>query len=179
YTKIGFAGNVEPSFVIPSVVAVNESFLNQSEGRNMGNYIAQYNAGIMADLDFFIGEEAVSQSRASGIYNLSYPIQHSQVHIYYACELIVCLQVTNWDTMEKFWQQCIYNYLSCDPEDHYFLLTESPITFPEDREYMGEIMFETFNVPGLYIALQPVLALSAGCSAPKVSCVYTEDLKMG
>ncbi|URE29642.1 Actin [Musa troglodytarum] len=78
YTKIGFAGNVEPSFVIPSVVAVNESFLNQSEGRNMGNYIAQYNAGIMADLDFFIGEEAVSQSRASGIYNLSYPIQHSQ-----------------------------------------------------------------------------------------------------
>lgn len=48
----------------------------------MGNYIAQYNAGIMADLDFFIGEEAVSQSRASGIYNLSYPIQHSKVHIY-------------------------------------------------------------------------------------------------
>ncbi|CAL9152837.1 actin-related protein 3-like [Musa acuminata AAA Group] len=153
YTKIGFAGNVEPSFVIPSVVAVNESFLNQSEGRNMGNYIAQYNSGIMADLDFFIGEEAVSQSRASGIYNLSYPIQHSKV--------------TNWDTMEKFWQQCIYNYLSCDPEDHYFLLTESPITSPEDREYMGEIMFETFNVPGMYIALQPVLALSAGCSTPK------------
>lgn len=48
----------------------------------MGNYIAQYNSGIMADLDFFIGEEAVSQSRASGIYNLSYPIQHSKVHIY-------------------------------------------------------------------------------------------------
>lgn len=100
-------------------------------------------------------------------------------HLDYACELIVCLQVTNWDTMEKFWQQCIYNYLSCDPEDHYFLLTESPITSPEDREYMGEIMFETFNVPGMYIALQPVLALSAGCSTPKVSCVYTEDLKMG
>ncbi|KAG6520364.1 actin-related protein 3-like isoform X2 [Zingiber officinale] len=152
YTKVGLAGNVEPSFSIPTVVAVNESFLNQSDGRNMGNYLAQYNAGIMADLDYFIGEEALSLP-TSGVYNLSYPIQRSKV--------------TNWDTMEKFWQQCIYNYLNCDPEDHYFLLTESPITSPEDREYMGEIMFETFNVPGLYIAVQPILALSAGCSTDK------------
>ena len=25
---------------------------------------------------------------------------------------------------------------------------------PENREYTAEIMFETFNVPGLYIAVQ-------------------------
>ena len=71
--------------------------------------------------------------------------------------------------MERFWQQCIYNYLRCDPEDHYFLLTESPLTPPESREYTGEIMFETFNVPGLYIAVQPVLALAAGYTTSKVS----------
>ncbi|XP_042379639.1 actin-related protein 3-like isoform X2 [Zingiber officinale] len=152
YTKVGYAGNVEPSFSLPTVVAVNESFLNQSNGGNIGNYLAQYNTGIMADLDYFIGDEALSLP-SSGVYNLSYPIQRSQV--------------TNWDTMEKFWQQCIYNYLNCDPEDHYFLLTESPICSPEDREYMGEIMFETFNVPGLYVAVQPILALSAGCSTDK------------
>ncbi|XP_074580582.1 actin-related protein 3-like isoform X1 [Curcuma longa] len=152
YTKVGYAGNVEPSFSLPTVVAVNESFLNQSDGHNIGNYLAQYNTGIMADLDYFIGEDALSLP-SSGVYNLSYPIQRSRV--------------TNWDTMEKFWQQCIYNYLNCDPEDHYFLLTESPISFPEDREYMGEIMFETFNVPGLYVAVQPILALSAGCSTDK------------
>ena len=45
--------------------------------------------------------------------------------------------------MEKFWQQCIFNYLRCDPEDHYFLLTESPLTNPENREYTAEVMFET------------------------------------
>ncbi|CAM8919247.1 unnamed protein product [Rhodiola kirilowii] len=73
-------------------------------------------------------------------------------------------RVDNWDAMERFWQQCIFEYLRCDPEDHYFLLTESPLTAPESREYTGEIMFETFNVPGLYIAVQrPVLALAAGC----------------
>jgi actin-related protein 3 len=71
--------------------------------------------------------------------------------------------------MERFWQQCIFNYLRCDPEDHYFILTESPLTAPETREYTGEIMFETFNVPGLYIAVQPVLALAAGYTTAKVS----------
>jgi actin-related protein 3 len=29
-------------------------------------------------------------------------------------------------------------------------------------------MFETFNVPGLYIAVQPVLALAAGYTTTKV-----------
>ncbi|URD91104.1 hypothetical protein MUK42_27196 [Musa troglodytarum] len=77
------------------------------------------------------------------------------------------LRVENWDAMERFWQQCIFNFLRCDPEDHYFLLTESPLTAPESREYTGEIMFETFNIPGLYIAVQPVLALAAGYTTSK------------
>ncbi|XP_029122347.1 actin-related protein 3 isoform X2 [Elaeis guineensis] len=153
YTKMGFAGNVEPCFIIPTVVAVNESFLNPSRSSSKGNWLAQHSAGVMADLDFFIGEEALSRSRSSSTYNLSYPIHHGQVE--------------NWDTMERFWQQCIFNYLRCDPEDHYFLLTESPLTAPENREYTGEIMFETFNVPGLYIAVQPVLALAAGYTTSK------------
>lgn len=153
YSKMGFSGNVEPCFIIPTVVAVNESFLNQSRSSNKANWLAQYSAGVMADLDFFIGEEALSHSRSSSTYNLSYPIHEGQVE--------------NWDTMERFWQQCIFNYLRCDPEDHYFLLTESPLTAPESREYTGEIMFETFNVPGLYIAVQPVLALAAGYTTSK------------
>lgn len=151
---MGFAGNVEPSFIAPTVVAVNESFLNQSRSSTKSNLLAQHNASVMADLDFFIGEEAFARSRSSSTYNLSYPIQHGQVE--------------NWDAMERFWQQCIFNYLRCDPEDHYFLLTESPLTAPESREYTGEIMFETFNVPGLYIAVQPVLALAAGYTTSKV-----------
>ncbi|PWA78502.1 actin-like ATPase superfamily protein [Artemisia annua] len=156
YTKMGFAGNVEPCFIAPTVVAVNESFItqpNRSSNKSSSSWLAQHSAGVMADLDFFIGEEAISKSRTSGTYNLSYPIKHGQVE--------------NWDAMERFWQQCIFNYLRCDPEDHYFLLTESPLTPPESREYTGEIMFETFNVPGLYIAVQPVLALAAGYTTSK------------
>ncbi|KAL0408544.1 UNVERIFIED_CONTAM: Actin-related protein 3 [Sesamum radiatum] len=131
YTKMGFAGNVEPCFIVPTVVAVNESFVNQPRPRR----------------------RALARSKSSSTYNLSYPIKHGQVE--------------NWDAMERFWQQCIFNYLRCDPEDHYFLLTESPLTAPESREYTGEIMFETFNVPGLYIAVQPVFALAAGYTTSK------------
>ncbi|CAN6273332.1 unnamed protein product [Urochloa humidicola] len=159
YTKMGFAGNVEPCFITPTVVAVNDSFSSSAQPaprvgtHAKGNWLAQHSAGVMADLDFYIGEEALTRSRASSTYSLSYPIRNGQVE--------------NWDTMERFWQQCIFNYLRCDPEDHYFLLTESPLTAPETREYTGEIMFETFNVPGLYIAVQPVLALAAGYTTTK------------
>jgi len=61
----------------------------------------------------------------------------------------------------NFFSRCIFDKLRCEPEDHYFLLTEPPLNTPENREYTAEIMFETFNVPGLYIAVQAVLALAA------------------
>jgi len=40
---------------------------------------------------------------------------------------------------------------------------------PENREYTAEIMFESFNVPGLYIAVQAVLALAASWTSSQVS----------
>ncbi|KAG4215119.1 hypothetical protein ERO13_A01G157600v2 [Gossypium hirsutum] len=153
FSKMGFAGNVEPCFNQPTVVALNDSYLNQSRASTKLNMAAQYSAGVMADLDFFIGDEALLRSRASNTYTLSYPINHGQVE--------------DWDAMERYWQHCLFNYLRCDPEDHYFLLTESPLTNPENREYMGEIMFETFNIPGLYIAVNSVLALAAGYTTSK------------
>lgn len=63
--------------------------------------------------------------------------------------------------MERFMEQSIFKYLRAEPEDHHFLLTEPPLNTPENREYTAEIMFESFNVPGLYIAVQAVLALAA------------------
>ncbi|EPS68068.1 hypothetical protein M569_06702 [Genlisea aurea] len=153
YTKMGFAGNVEPCFILPTVVAVNDSSVNQSRSSRGNNWLTQYVTGVMADLDFYIGEEALFKSKSNSTFHLTYPIKNGQID--------------DWDAMERFWQQCIFNYLRCDPEDHYFLLTESPLTPPESREYTGEIMFETFNVPGLYIAVQPVLALAAGYTTSK------------
>lgn len=44
---------------------------------------------------------------------------------------------------------------------------------PENRELTAEIMFETFNVPALYIAVQAVLALCASMLTAKKSKAIT------
>ena len=48
-----------------------------------------------------------------------------------------------------------------------FLQTEPPLNTPENREYTAEIMFESFNVPGLYIAVQ-VSEFLSHCSVKPV-----------
>ncbi|KAG8756308.1 Arp2/3 complex subunit, actin nucleation center [Ceratobasidium sp. 423] len=75
--------------------------------------------------------------------------------------------IENWDHMERYWEQSIFKYLRAEPEDHYFLLTEPPLNPPENREQTAEIFFESFNVQGLYIAVQAVLALAASWSSNK------------
>ncbi|KAL7675395.1 hypothetical protein ACOME3_001656 [Neoechinorhynchus agilis] len=63
--------------------------------------------------------------------------------------------------MERYLGRCMYEYLRCDPDDYLFLMTESPLSGPESRENLAEIMFETFNVSGLFIGEQAILALLA------------------
>lgn len=131
YTKMGFAGQGNATNHVPSFV--------------IPTIIAEGNSkGAMSDLDYYIGQEAENRRRNL---NVKSPIADGVVD--------------DWDSMEKFWNRCIYGYLQCNPEDHYFLLTEPPLNPPENREYAAEIMFETFQVPGLYIGVQAVLALIA------------------
>ena len=139
YTKMGFSGNVEPQYIIPTVIGTKPGAT--SSGIRGGRQ-----AGI-SDLDFAVGDEALAQSTS---YDINYPIRHGIID--------------NWDNMERLWQRCIYQYMKCEPEDHYVLLTEPPMNPPENREVTAEIMFETFGVPGLYIAVQAVLALAASWS---------------
>jgi hypothetical protein len=47
--------------------------------------------------------------------------------------------------------------------------TEPPLNPPENREQTAEIFFESFNIQGLYIAVQAVLALAASWSSNRVT----------
>lgn len=60
-----------------------------------------------------------------------------------------------------------------EPDDHPVLLTEAAMNPLEIRQRMVELMFECFNVPLTYVAMQAVLALyAAGRTTGKTSMIY-------
>ncbi|KAJ3050011.1 Arp2/3 complex subunit, actin nucleation center, partial [Rhizoclosmatium hyalinum] len=106
---MGYAGNNDPQFIIPTVIATRDG-PGGTQTSGAGGQSKQASSNIASkrgieDMDFYIGDEAMANSLTYGV---NYPVRHGQVE--------------NWDHMEKFHQACIYQYLRCEPEDHYFLL---------------------------------------------------------
>eukprot|EP01083_Nonionella_stella_P136864 416628_1 len=100
--------------------------------------------GGMAQKDAYVGDEAQSKR---GILSTKYPIEHGVV--------------TSWDDTEKIWHHTFYNELRIQPEEHSVLMTERVLNNIWCREKMTQISFETFNVPGFYVAVHNVLSLFA------------------
>ena len=137
-TKFGYANNLRPNFVIPTVIGNYDP----NSGARFG-----YMGPETGDLDFYIGYEAT---------------EHGS--FYHNTSILKDGEVQDWNKMEQFWEQCLFKYLRCDPEDHAVLLTEPLLNPPDNREFTAEIMFETFNVPYLYISPAAILTLWASWS---------------
>ncbi len=94
YTKMGYAGNPDPNFTIPTVIA-----------ERMDNQNAQISRLKQPTLDFHIGDDAYKNQNN---YNLIYPMKSGIIE--------------DWEIMEKFWHRSIFNYLNCDVNYHFFII---------------------------------------------------------
>jgi len=130
-SKNGYAGEDQPRSVFPTMIGTPKYHNILSEYKHFTR-------------EYYIGEEA---AELSGVMKLNFPIEHGIVD--------------DWTSMEKIWHYTFYTDLRIDPSEHPVLLTEAPLNPRSNRERMGEIMFETFNVPALYVATQAVLSLYA------------------
>jgi len=113
-------------------------------------------SGVMTGVESkseYIGDEA---QKMRGVLNLKYPIASGIVQ--------------SWDEMEKVWEYCFNNELRIDPSEHNVLLTEAPGNPKANREKMTQLMFDTFNVNGLHVAIQAVLSLYANGRTTGLVC---------
>eukprot|EP00455_Lapot_gusevi_P041021 TRINITY_DN4711_c0_g1_i10.p1 TRINITY_DN4711_c0_g1~~TRINITY_DN4711_c0_g1_i10.p1 ORF type:complete len:336 (+),score=39.82 TRINITY_DN4711_c0_g1_i10:245-1252(+) len=69
--------------------------------------------------------------------------------------------VANWNDMQELWQHAFQNELQVRTEEHPILITEPPLNPIPNREKTVHMMFEQFNTPATYLAMQPVLSLYA------------------
>eukprot|EP00656_Telonema_subtile_P037017 TRINITY_DN410_c0_g1_i5.p1 TRINITY_DN410_c0_g1~~TRINITY_DN410_c0_g1_i5.p1 ORF type:complete len:348 (+),score=67.35 TRINITY_DN410_c0_g1_i5:166-1209(+) len=100
----------------------------------------------MGDKECFVGSEAHEKR---GTLILRKPIEKGMI--------------SNWEDMEQIWHHTFFQELRVNPSDDIgcVLLTETPLNAKENREKMTKVMFESFNVPATFIAMQSVLALYA------------------
>jgi len=82
-----------------------------------------------------------------GVLNLNHPVDRGVV--------------TNWRDYETLLQGALHDELQVAPESHPVLVTEPPLNPKSHRERQTQILFETFNVPAMYIVSEHVLSLYA------------------
>merc|ERR1712159_116551 len=100
----------------------------------------------MGERECYVGDQAIQKR---GTLLLKNPIEKGMV--------------VNWDDMERVWHHTFFNELRVNPSDDIgcVLLTEAPLNAKVNRETITQVMFESFNVPATFIAMQAVLALYA------------------
>uniref|UniRef100_A0A8C0Q694 Uncharacterized protein n=1 Tax=Canis lupus familiaris TaxID=9615 RepID=A0A8C0Q694_CANLF len=137
FSKVGFSGTEAPLAMFPTILGkLRHDVTHPQVDKNL--------LVGMEEEDWFIGDEAQEKR---GELNLQYPISRATV--------------TNWDNMEKIWHHSFYQVLRIAPEQHPLMMTEPPLNTMPSKEKMSQILFETFNVPALYLANQGVLSLYA------------------
>ncbi|KAJ5070720.1 actin [Anaeramoeba ignava] len=96
----------------------------------------------MGQKDTYIGDEAQSKR---GILTITYPIENGIIQ--------------NFDDIQRIWHHTFYNELCISPDYHPVLLSDVSLNPKINKEKITQIMFETFDIPSLYLENQAFLSL--------------------
>ncbi|XP_019798370.1 actin-related protein 2 isoform X2 [Mirounga angustirostris] len=132
FVKCGYAGSNFPEHIFPALV-----------GRPIIRSTTK--VGNIEIKDLMVGDEA---SELRSMLEVNYPMENGIVR--------------NWDDMKHLWD---YTFgpekLNIDTRNCKILLTEPPMNPTKNREKIVEVMFETYQFSGVYVAIQAVLTLYA------------------
>lgn len=131
FLKVGYAGQNFPAHQYPSIV-----------GRPILR--AEERSGDQVIKDIMCGDEAAA---VRSMLQITYPMENGII--------------TRWEDMLHLWDYTFTEKLQIDPSGRKILLTEPPMNPLSNRERMCEVMFERYNLGGVYVAIQAVLALYA------------------
>ena len=68
-------------------------------------------------------------------------------------------KIYDWDVMEKIFSHIFYDELKIEPQNHNVLIIDNHRNRKIKRKDLAEIMFETFNVKGLYTSPKDLLTM--------------------
>ncbi|KAG8146721.1 hypothetical protein E2320_013829 [Naja naja] len=132
FVKCGYAGSNFPEHIFPALV-----------GRPIIR--SSVKVGNIEIKDLMVGDDA---SKLRSMLEVNYPMENGIVR--------------SWEDMKYLWD---YTFgpekLNIDPRNCKVLLTEPPLNPTKNREKIIEVMFETYQFDGVYIAIQAVLTLYA------------------
>lgn len=137
YLRAGFGGEERPKVIFPSVITTQQVGLLDAEG----------DSTLSADPQGLILGEGVLQRRDHMRVEPIYNTDSREGHI-----------EPNWDYLEQTINHVFTSSLAVNPDIYNCLFTESNLPSRTFRTRLAELMFEKFQVPGIYLARSAVLA---------------------
>ncbi len=141
----------KPAIVIdPGSCFVKAGFAGEYEPKSVFRTCVGYPK---SENEFFIGRDA--ETKKEDLLKLNYPIKQGMIE--------------NWDDMEKIINNIFIYELGADSSEHNVMFTQQLMNPKNEKEQLAQIMFETFNVPGLYLAYSAIYSLLASGKMTGVS----------
>jgi centractin len=133
--KAGFASEPAPKCLIPNVVGV--------PARRRGLLQRSKTCTDETLKELYVGDDALKEKARL---ELKYPMENSRIVM--------------WDEECEIWNAA-YSILDVKPSDQPVYMLTNPFNGPEERQFLSEVFFETYDVPALYFQVSAVASLYA------------------